>query len=72
MRDPNRLDNFYTELCQIHKEYFPDWRFGQLCSNFFGWLANTKQVDLFFPEEGRMLEYLHEYCQGNVSPWKKG
>ena len=25
MRDPNRLDNFYTELCQIHKEYFPDW-----------------------------------------------
>lgn len=72
MRDPNRLNNFYTELCQIHKEYFPDWRFGQLCSNFFGWLASTKQVDLFFPEENRMLEYLHEYCQGNVSPWKKG
>ena len=72
MRDPNRLDSFYTELCQIHKEYFPDWRFGQLYSNFFGWLASTKKVDLFFPEEGRMLEYLHEYCQGNVSPWKKG
>jgi hypothetical protein len=72
MRDPNRLDNFYTELCQIHKEYFPDWRFGQLCSNFFGWLASAKQTDLFFPEESRMLEYLHEYCEGNVSPWKKG
>lgn len=73
MRDPNRLDSFYTELCQIHKKYFPDWRFGQLCSNFFGWLASTKQVDLFFPEENRMLEYLHEYCQqSNVSPWKKG
>ena len=61
MRDPNRLDKFYTELCQIHKEHFPDWRFGQLCSNFFGWLASTKQVDLFFPEEGKMLEYLKEY-----------
>ena len=71
MRDPNRLDTFYKELCQIHKEYFPDWRFGQLCSNFFSWLAETKGMDLFFPEEDRMLEYLHEYCTGNVSPWKR-
>lgn len=61
MRDPNRLDNFYTELCQIHKKYCPDWRFGQLCSNFFGWLASKKQIDLFFPEEEKMLEYLYEY-----------
>lgn len=70
MRDPNRLDNFYTELCQIHKEYFSDWRFSQLCSNFFGWLAGTKKADLFFPEEDEMLEYLHEYCKGSVSPWE--
>ena len=60
MRDPNRLDNFYIELCEIHKTFFPDWRFGQLCSNFFGWLASTKQVDLFFPEEDKMLEYLEK------------
>lgn len=72
MRDPNRLDNFYTELCQIHKEYFSDWRFGQLCSNFFGWLAGTKKVDLFFPEEDKMLEYLHEYCKDSISFWKEG
>lgn len=63
MRDPNRLDSFYAELCQMHKKYFPDWRFGQLCSNFFSWLASTKQTDLFFPEEDKMLKYLHEYCQ---------
>jgi hypothetical protein len=61
MRDPNRLDSFYEELKNIHKEYFPDWRYGQLCSNFFGWLVGTKGVDLFFPEEPRMLEYLREY-----------
>lgn len=61
MRDPNRLDRFYGELAKIHKEYFPDWRFGQFCSNFFGWLMSEKQVDLFFPEEDKMLEYMKEY-----------
>lgn len=71
MRDPNRLDDFYATLCKVHKESFPDLRFGQLMSNFFGWLAATKQIDLFFPEEDKMLEYLHEYCQQSVNPWKK-
>lgn len=61
MRDPNRLDMFYEKLRDIHKKYFPDWRFGQLCSNFFGWLGYYKKIDLFFPEEDQMLEYLEEY-----------
>ena len=67
MRDPNRLDKFYDELKAIHKEYLADWRFGQLCSNFFGWLMQERGVDLFFPEEGRMLEYLKEYVGYNVN-----
>ena len=61
MRDPNRLDNFYTILCKIHKESFPDLRFGQLMSNFFGWLVGTKQIDSFFPEEDKMINYIIEY-----------
>ena len=61
MRDPNRLDKFYDELKKIHKKYFPDWRYGQLCSNFFGWLMGEKKMDLFFPEEDKMLEYFREY-----------
>ena len=61
MRDPNRLDDFYDELKKIHKEYFCDIRFGQLCSNFFGWLMSKKGIDLFFPEEDKMLEYFKEY-----------
>lgn len=65
MRDPNRLDSFYTEMCRIHKEKFPDWRFGQLCSNFFGWLMQEKRKDLFFPEETQMLEYFKEYAGRN-------
>ena len=67
MRDPNRLDKFYDELKAIHKEWFPDLRFGQLYSNFFGWLMQEKGVDLFFPEEERMLKYLKEYVGYNVN-----
>lgn len=57
MRNPDRLDDFYSQLCEIHKKSFPDWRFGQLCSNFFGWLASEKKMDLFFPEESQMLTF---------------
>lgn len=62
IRNPDRLDDFYSQLCEIHKKSFPDWRFGQLCSNFFGWLASEKKMDLFFPEESQMLTYLREFC----------
>lgn len=61
MRDPNRLDDFYIQLKTIHKTKYPDWRFGQLMSNFFGWLYSEKKVDLFFPEEDKMIEYLKEF-----------
>lgn len=63
MRDPKRLDKFYDEIKAIHQNKFPDWRFGQLCSNFFGWLMTKKGVDLFFPEEDKMLEYFQEYAK---------
>lgn len=61
MRDPNRLDGFYEEFCKLHKENLPDWRFGQLISNFFGWIYQTKKVDIFFPEEKKMIEYFREF-----------
>ena len=47
---------------KIHKEHFCDWRFGQFCSNFFGWLASEKKVDLFFPEEDKMIKYIREFA----------
>lgn len=61
MRDPNRLDGFYEEFKNIHRKHFPDWRFGQLISNFFGWIASAKERDIFFPEEEEMLKLFHEY-----------
>lgn len=62
MRDKNRLDEFYEQVRDIHKRYFSDWRFGQLCNNFFGWIATTKKRDIFFPEEDKMIEYLKEFA----------
>lgn len=71
MRDPNRLDKFYDEMKEIHKKSFPDWRFGQLMSNFLGWLYSVKRRDPFFPEEEDMIEYFREYAN-NVSPLYRG
>ena len=64
MRDPKRLDSFYEEMKGIHQKEFPDWRFGQLCSNFFGWLMSEKGIDLFFPEEDKMIDYFREFAEG--------
>ena len=62
MRNKDRLDGFYGEMRDLHKKHFPDWRFGQLMSNFFGWLYETKKRDLFFPEEDEMIKHFKEYC----------
>ena len=62
-RYADRLDRFYDVLRDIHKEHFPDWRFGQLMTNFLGWVYSEKKIDPFFPEEDEMLEYIKEYCE---------
>lgn len=62
MRNSNRLDSFYFQLREIHKTKFPDWRFGQLMSNFLGWVYSEKKIDPFFPEEDKMLEYFKEFA----------
>lgn len=71
MRDPNRLDKFYDEMKEIHKKSFPDWRFGQLMSNFLGWVYSEKGRDCFFPEEEEMIEYFREFANGE-SPLYRG
>ena len=71
MRNPNRLDSFYDEIKEIHKKSFPDWRFGQLMSNFLGWLYSVKGRDPFFPEEEDMVKYFKEYANC-TSPLYRG
>lgn len=66
MRDPNRLDNLYEKLKEIHKKDFPDWRFGQFMLNFLGWLGQDR--DPFFPEDDAMIEYFEQYANHLVGP----
>lgn len=70
MRDPNRLYKFYEQLRNVHMEYFPDLRFGQLCYNFFSWLAE-RNVDYFFPEENEILKALDRYVESQSKIRKK-
>lgn len=58
MRDPNRLDNFYNELKELHKTFFPDWRFSQFFMNFCGWYG-----DPFYLEEDRFLTRVKDYIK---------
>lgn len=60
MRDPKRLDDFYDRMKKIHQEKLPDWRFGQLMSNFLGWLAQQNKM-CFYLEDAQMLRYFEEY-----------
>ena len=58
MRNPERLDTFYDELKKIHKEYFPDWRFGQFIENI---RRMTRANDLFYYEEDSFLELVKSF-----------
>ena len=61
MRDPNRLNKFYSELNEIHRRSFPDWRFMQLQINFMSWLVAEKRTDGWHYEEDKTIELLKEY-----------
>lgn len=60
MRSPDRLDEFYDRLKAIHKEYVPDWRFGQFMMNILGEMSSSGR-DPFFPEEKEMIEFIEAY-----------
>ena len=71
MRNPERLDSVYLQLCEIHKKSFPDMRLGQFLLNTLGWISSTKKRDPFFPEEDEMVELFKEYANSN-SMWYQG
>lgn len=61
MRPAYRLKPFYDEMEYLHRKHFQDWRFGQLMSNFFGWIVTEKGKDCFYIEENEMMKLLKEF-----------
>lgn len=59
MRKPKRIEVFLTDIGEIWKERYPDWRFGQLMFNFF-----CVYGDPFFLEEDEFLVAFQAFCKG--------
>lgn len=57
MRNPERIPVILERIGKIWKK-FPDWRFGQLMSNFESWYRK----DIFFPEDEEFAELLEKFA----------
>jgi len=64
MRDPKRIDEFCDELKKMWHRV-PDWRFGQLMSNFLGDVSYKTKHDIWFIEEPEMLKFVKKYMTGD-------
>lgn len=54
MRDPARIKPFMRILAHMWQQHVPDWRFGQLMSNFLGFVVDETKRDIFFIEDEEM------------------
>lgn len=65
IRNPERLDDFYLQLCEIHKKSFPDMREGQFLLNALGYINSTLKRDPFFSESNEMINLFKQYANSN-------
>ena len=66
MRDPKRIAVFIEKL-RGYWACLPDWRFGQLMSNFLGYVVEQTKRDIFFIEDDEMLVLLDKFFE-SVKP----
>lgn len=59
MRDPNRLNDLYEYLKEIHQKNFPDWRFFQFMVNFIQWYGR----DPFYLEDDKIKEKIEHFVK---------
>lgn len=62
MRDPARIDKFCAQLAKTWHRV-PDWRFGQLMSNMLGDFCAETRMDIFYPEDDTLLEFIKDYMK---------
>ena len=54
--------DIYDYLKVVNKNYFPQWRAGQLITNFQEWLLHNKKItDLFYIEDYTLIKYIEEF-----------
>lgn len=62
MRDPKRIADFEKIFYQLWNSV-PDWRFGQLLCNLYGFMYEKSGKDPFFIEDDKGLELLRKACE---------
>lgn len=63
MRDPTRIKPLMARFAHKWMKNLPDWRFGQLMSNFLGWVYQTTGKDIFFIEDDEILELVDKFFE---------
>ena len=63
MRDPNRLDAIYKQMLSDHKNYFPDWRFGQAMQNFIDEVQGNTKKDLYYLNDAEILAHWNKFTE---------
>ena len=61
MRDPTRIKPFMAKLAHMWQQRAPDWRFGQLISNFFGFVVLETNRDIFYIEDDEMEKLMLKF-----------
>ena len=71
IRNSEKLDSFYSQLCEIHKRSFPDMRPGQFLLNALGYINSILHRDPFFPESDELIELFKQHANSK-SMWYQG
>lgn len=59
MRNPNRLDNLYDTLKEIHKKEFPDWRLTQFIAN----MQEYFHSDMYYVEDDKVIGRVEDFVK---------
>ena len=63
MRDPARIKPFMQKLAHMWQRHFPDLRFGQLMSNFLGFVVAETHRDIFYIEDDEMEKLVLKFFE---------
>lgn len=70
MRDPTRIKPLMQKLAHMWQQHVPDWRFGQLMSNFLGFVVAETNRDIFFIEDEEMENLILKFFKQEENPYE--